>query len=71
MMMARRNDQIRALFELAERKGHDATKAVLRDHFRLVTPAGEVVKRANGSTAHSLTEATEYLEKLPDRKVSP
>jgi len=66
-MMAKRDDQIRALFNLAYRKGYDITKAVFRDHYRLVDPTGEIVKRKNGSTAHSLAEAREYLEQLPDQ----
>lgn len=63
-----REEHVSQLFDLAARKGYDITKAVLGDHYRLVDPTGEIVKRQTGSAAFGYAEAMEYLEKLPDRK---
>jgi hypothetical protein len=65
--MAKR-DQILALFDLAERKGHDVTQSTMRDHVRLIDKDGNLVKNKNGGAAFSYGDARLFLEALPDRK---
>jgi hypothetical protein len=64
--MAKRNELL-ALFDLADSKGFDVTKGVLRNHVRLIDPDGKTIKRESGSAAFSRVEARRYLEGLPDR----
>jgi hypothetical protein len=61
-------DDLIALFDLADRKGFDVTRAMRRDHWRLIDPNGELVRRETGTAAFTLTEAIRFLEAKPDRK---
>jgi len=61
-------DERLALFDLADRKGYDVAKARLRDHVRLIDPAGRLVVKDSGGAAFSYAEARRFLEELPDRK---
>ena len=59
--------EIRDLFDLADRKGHSITKAIMRDHVNLFDPNGRRVKREDrGSTAFTYREAVEFLKAMPD-----
>jgi len=66
--MAKR-DELPALLDLANRKGCNVEKARMRDHVRLIDPAGRlVVEDGGGGAAFSYAEARRYLEGLADRK---
>jgi len=52
--MAKR-DELLALYDLADRKGHAVTQSTMRDHVRLTDPEGGRVVKDGGGSAFSWT----------------
>lgn len=55
------------LLDAANRKGFEVERAVLKDHWRLTGPDGNLVRQSTGSAAFSFRQAMRFLEAQPDR----
>lgn len=54
------------LLDIADRKGFEVERAVLKDHFRLTGPDGNFARQPTGSAAFTLAQAMRFLEEQPD-----